>query len=323
MQEWSLSGVVQIYFSAAFHRVSNSGLLFKLKSIGVGGSVLSTCTEFLSNRWQRVVVDGAAREWIPIFSGVPQGSVLGPLLFILFTSKMFELVENRLYAYADDSTLLAVVRKQPDRPPVAALFNRDLARIQKLCNHCYMILNPNKNKASVVSRSQTVSPPHVDLILAGVSIRASPNLDILGVKFDSKLAFEDHVRGIIVYRVSQRIDILRLVKRIFVDTLSYFVAILNLFFQYLRGSIRRCGGQLLNVTFSFLSARCIRWPGFVPIKVSCRYVIDVVWLGLVCCTRLIRTVITVCSASFHLLQLEYDNPSCGSSTSIGVWSIKV
>ena len=57
------------------------------------------------------MVNGAASEWIPIVSGVPQGSVLGPLLFILHTSKMFELVENKLFAYADDSTLLAVVLK--------------------------------------------------------------------------------------------------------------------------------------------------------------------------------------------------------------------
>ena len=79
------------------------------------------------------------------------------------------------------------------------------------------MLNHNKTKAFVVSRSRTVSPPHGDLVLSGVSIRASPNLDILGVKFDSKLTFEDHVRGI-VSRVSQRIGILRLVTRIFVDT---------------------------------------------------------------------------------------------------------
>ena len=50
---------------------------------------------------------------------MPQGSVLGPLLFILYTSEMFELVENRLYVYADDSTLLAVVCKPADRPAVA------------------------------------------------------------------------------------------------------------------------------------------------------------------------------------------------------------
>ena len=60
-----------------------------------------------------------------------------------------------------------------------------------------MRLNPNKTKAVVISRSRTVSPPHGDLVLFGVSICTSPNLDILGVKFDSKLTFEDHVCGIV------------------------------------------------------------------------------------------------------------------------------
>ena len=69
-----------------------------------------------------------------------------------------------------------------------------------------MILNPNKTKAFVVGRSRTVNPPHGDLDLFEVSTSASPNLDILGVKIDSKLTIEDHVRGI-VSRVSQRIGI--------------------------------------------------------------------------------------------------------------------
>ena len=73
----------------------HSGLLFKLKSIGVFDSVQSICSEFLSNRRQRVVVDGATSEGIPIVSGVPQGSLLSPLLFILYTGEMVELVENR------------------------------------------------------------------------------------------------------------------------------------------------------------------------------------------------------------------------------------
>ena len=115
---------------------------------------------------------------------------------------MFKLVENRLYDYADDSTLLAVVRKPANGPAVAASNNRDLARIPEWCNHWCIILNNNKSKAFVVSRSSIVSPFHGDLVLSWFSIRASPNLDILGVKFDSKLTFEDHVHGI-VSRVSQ------------------------------------------------------------------------------------------------------------------------
>ena len=109
------SYLVQFDFSAAFDRVSHSGLLFKLKSVGVGGRVQSICREFLSHQRQRVVVDGAASEWIQIYSGVPQESVLGPILFIQYISEMFELVENRLFAYKDDSTLLAVVRKPASR----------------------------------------------------------------------------------------------------------------------------------------------------------------------------------------------------------------
>ena len=63
---------------------------------------------------------------------------------ILYTSEMCELVEYRLVAYADDSTILAVVRKPENGPAVAASLNRELARIQEWCNHWCMILNLNK-----------------------------------------------------------------------------------------------------------------------------------------------------------------------------------
>ena len=155
--------------------------------------MLSICREFLFDSRQRVLVDGAASEWIQIVSGVTQGSVLGPLLFIIYTSEIFELVENRLFAYAGDSTLLLVVRKPADRLAVAASLNRDLTRIREWRNHWCLILNTNEIKALVVSRSRTVSHPHSDLILSGVSTQASLNLDFLGAKFDSKLTFEEYV----------------------------------------------------------------------------------------------------------------------------------
>ena len=82
----------------------------KLKSIGVDGSMLSIYTEFLSDCRQRVVVDGASSKWIPIIPGVQLGSVLGPLLCILDTSEIFDLIKNRLFAPADGSTPLSVVR---------------------------------------------------------------------------------------------------------------------------------------------------------------------------------------------------------------------
>ena len=90
-----VSYIVLLDLSAAFHRVSYSGPLFKFKSIGVGGSAMSICGEFLSNRRQRAVVEDDISEWIPIVSGMPQACVLGPFLLILYSNEMFELVENR------------------------------------------------------------------------------------------------------------------------------------------------------------------------------------------------------------------------------------
>ena len=77
------------------------------------------------------------------------------------SNQLFEMFENSLFAYADESTLLAVVPKPADGPAVASL-NGDLARVQEWCNHWRMILIPNKTKALVVSRSRTLNPPHCD-----------------------------------------------------------------------------------------------------------------------------------------------------------------
>ena len=76
----------QIDFSAAFDRVNYLGILYKLCSVGIRGPVLSILTQFLSNRSQHVMVDGCRSKLVNFVSGVLQGSVLGPLLSILYTS---------------------------------------------------------------------------------------------------------------------------------------------------------------------------------------------------------------------------------------------
>ena len=147
--------------------------------------------------------------------------------------------------------LLGVVRKPADRPAITAYLNRDLDKIQQSLNHWFVTLNPNKTKALVVSRSKTVNLPHGDLVLSGISIRATPNLVILAVKFDNKLTFEDNLHGI-VSRVSQRNGILRLVKLICVDTslllCFYFAVVLPILEYYSRVGVSasECHLQLLE-----------------------------------------------------------------------------
>ena len=104
--------MVQIDFSPAFDKVNHQGILCKLCSVGIVGSVLSILTQFLSDRSQHVVVDGCRSKLVNVVSGVPQGSVLGPLFFLLYTSELFSILENKLIGYANDSTLIDVCHPQ-------------------------------------------------------------------------------------------------------------------------------------------------------------------------------------------------------------------
>ena len=83
--------------------------------MGIGGSVLSVLTQFLSNRSQYVLVDGCRSKLVNVVSGVPQSSVLGQLLFLLYTTELFSILENKFIGHADDSTLMAVSCTIPRR----------------------------------------------------------------------------------------------------------------------------------------------------------------------------------------------------------------
>ena len=101
-------------------------------------------THFLSNQSQHVMVDGYRRKLVNVVSGVPQGSALGPLLFLRYTSEPFLHSGNKLIGYADDSTLMAFVPSPGVRVTVAESVNRDLGKVSQWCDHCGMKLNANK-----------------------------------------------------------------------------------------------------------------------------------------------------------------------------------
>ena len=102
--------------------------------------------------------------------GVPQGSVLGPLLFILYTHDIWFGLENMLVSYADDATLLAVVPSPAARLDVSDSLNRDLAKISSWCRNWGMLMNPTKTQSMIVGRCRTVQPPHPDLLIDNVPL---------------------------------------------------------------------------------------------------------------------------------------------------------
>ena len=131
--------LVQIDFSAAFDKVNHEGLLFKLRSVGVGGTVLSVISQFLSGRRQCVLVDGGLSSFVDVVSGVPQGSVLGPLLFILYTADLFSIIDNLLVGYADDATLISA-RRPANKVSVSNSLQCDIDKISNWCSRWGMLV---------------------------------------------------------------------------------------------------------------------------------------------------------------------------------------
>ena len=158
--------------------------------------ILKVFQSFLSSRTQRVKVDDVCSLSIDVVSDVPQSSVLGPLLFLLYIADFSELLQNELVGYADDSTFLCRIPYPRDRSSVAASLNDDLAMISNWCSRWGMLVNPSKTRGMLISRSRTVEPLFPDLVIDGSVVETVSELKILGVILDSKLIFEKQVRAI-------------------------------------------------------------------------------------------------------------------------------
>ena len=93
--------------SKAFDKVWHEGLIFKLEHTGISGNLLSLLKSFLNNRLQRVVRNGQCSNWSSVLAGVPQGSILGPLLFLIYINDLPEGLQSSVKLFADDTSLFS------------------------------------------------------------------------------------------------------------------------------------------------------------------------------------------------------------------------
>ena len=122
------------------------------------------------------MVDGCRSKLVNVVSGVPQGSILGPLLFLLYTSEIFSVLENKLIGYANESTLIAVVLSPGLRVAVAESLSRDLVKVNEWCDLLGMKLNAGKTKTFIVSKSSTMNPQSPALTIGRTVLKESDNL---------------------------------------------------------------------------------------------------------------------------------------------------
>ena len=104
---------VALDISKAFYRVWHAGLLHKLRSYGISGQIFGFISSFLSNRRLWVVLDGKFSQEYPVNAGVPQGSILGPTLFLLYINEFPDVIYN-INIYADDTTLYSTCDQASD-----------------------------------------------------------------------------------------------------------------------------------------------------------------------------------------------------------------
>ena len=105
IEEGKMFDLIYTDFSKAFDSVPHVRLISKLNALGIGGDILGWIEAFLSNRKQQVIVEGEKSMWSEVKSGVPQGSVLGPILFVMFINDMPKQLTSVCKMFADDAKL--------------------------------------------------------------------------------------------------------------------------------------------------------------------------------------------------------------------------
>ena len=106
--------VIYLDFQKAFDKVPHQRLILKLKSHGMGNSIINWIEQWLTDRRQRVVVDGEVSSWKSVLSGVPRGSVLGPILFLVYINDLEEGVTGKILKFADDTKLFTKTKEIGD-----------------------------------------------------------------------------------------------------------------------------------------------------------------------------------------------------------------
>ena len=182
--------VVILDFSKAFDCVPHNKLLTKLDHYGIRGDVHQWISCFLKERIQQVVVDGTMSDSVEVESGVPQGTVMGPLLFLLFINDLPQQVTSEARLFADDCLLYRAVRTPEDHYAL----QRDLENL-----HSWSItwgMSFNANKCYVMALTNKKQPSSFLYSLGGCVLSKVPSTTYLGVTIREDLQWENHISGI-------------------------------------------------------------------------------------------------------------------------------
>ena len=204
-------------FQKAFDSVPHQRLISKLNSYGISGNLLTWIEAFLSHRRQRVAVNNATSDWAPVTSGIPQGTVLGPILFVIFVNDLPNNVTSETLMFADDTKLLKIIKCDRD----SLNFQSDLDRLHRWSLTWQLKFNPNKCKIMHTGRQRE---EHLYTMINDENdtrtiLEETTCEKDLGLHVDNQLLFDDYIHQ----ACKKASNVLRAIRRTFkhLDTVDY------------------------------------------------------------------------------------------------------
>ena len=195
MNNKQLTAVVLLDMSKAFDSLDHGILISKLEDVGTSDSALKWFKSYLTNRCQSVRINCTLSDTLEVTNGVPQGSILGPLLFNIYINDLPSVPQHcPADCYVDDTKLYTYFSVR-DYDLAMDLINDDLTRIQNWCFQNLLLLNPDKTKLMVYGTRQMLTrlPNDFCLSLLGKDLIPEDTVKDLGLTFDRNLSFDDHI----------------------------------------------------------------------------------------------------------------------------------
>ena len=191
----------------AFDRVWHKGLIYKLKENGVEGNLLSWLENYLQDRKQRVTLGGQHSSWCNIKAGVPQGSVLGPLMFIVYINDIVDNIKGNIKLFADDTALYIDVDNTSQGEQV---INADLLTIENWASQWLVNFNPSKTVAMKLSLKSKPKPDPV-LYFGNQQLEIVTHHKHLGLEISNKLTWQNHINRLVT-KANQKLAIIKQLK---------------------------------------------------------------------------------------------------------------
>ena len=210
LEEGGYIDTIYTDFEKAFDKVPHKRLISKLKAYGINIELINWIQNFLCFRKHRVRINGKYSEWQLVMSGIPQGSVLGPLLFVIYINDLPNICENEvnMYLFADDAKIFKYIKNEND-----VLLQEACNRIQDWSDKWLLKLNVNKCMVLSLNRDDRIHAfkyklkSKTDLIELG-SVNTMKDL---GVLVDSELSFREHIAE----KINKANSMLGIIKRNF------------------------------------------------------------------------------------------------------------